>query len=225
MVSLRRRAVAAPSTPRVQAVDAMAHQLSPVLHSDAYPALELPATALETAVLFTQRFNMGEALPTAPKAQAAWRQALHDAYERWPLVAAVVAAVADAALSLGDTPLALKAYQRWQRLCPAQSRAAFGVALAYEQQGHLPQAQAAYELALALDASYLAVYHNLGTLYLHTGQAGKALALFRELKQRYPRYAPAVLGLAMAYDTLGDVRRACRRYRLRCAVQRRTINE
>ena len=138
---------------------------------------------------------------------------LNQALRQWPLNPAVLATVGDAAMATNNTSIALKAYQRWCRVQPTQSRASFSLALAHEANHDWPAAQAQYQQALALDTSYLAAYHNLGTLYMHTGQAGQAIALFRGLKQRYPQYHLAVLGLAMAYDTAGDTKTASRRYR------------
>jgi Flp pilus assembly protein TadD len=191
--------------------------------SQALPVVQLVPSAATTTLQVVPKPQA--TLPTCPYAAADVLRHLADepvlelapllkqALRQWPLNPTVLATVGDTAMATGNTAIALKAYQRWCRVQPTQSRACFSLALAHEANHDWPAAQAQYQQALALDASYLAAYHNLGTLYMHTGQAALAIALFRSLKQRYPQYHLAVLGLAMAYDTAGDTKTASRRYR------------
>lgn len=204
VVPLRRRAVSQALT----GVQVVPQPLPPKLPSAPETTFVLPTCPYATADAL---LHLTDRMTDEPRLELS--SLLAQALRQWPLNPAILATVGDVAMATGNTPIALKAYQRWCRVQPTQSRAAFSLALAHEANHDWQAAQAQYQQALALDASYLAAYHNLGTLYMHTGQATQAIALFRGLKQRYPQYHLAILGLAMAYDTAGDTKTASRRYR------------
>jgi len=84
-----------------------------------------------------------------------------------------------------------------------ETQAAFGKM--YAGLGRFEQAQAAFERALALDATNAQAYADFGTLYLYAKRRDRAEALFRQALEQNPCNASAWNGLGVARAEAEDV--------------------
>ncbi len=85
------------------------------------------------------------------------------------------------------------------------------------EQGKIYEAEAAYRTALKHNSQLPGVYHNIGNLFMGTGQAEKAGALFEKALQIDPRFVKARNNLGQAYEAQGDRDGAFEQYELAVA--------
>ena len=72
------------------------------------------------------------------------------------------------------------------------------------EQDKIQEAEAAYRTALKHNSQLPGVYHNIGNLFMGTGQAAKAGALFERALKIDPRFVKARNNLGQAYEAQRD---------------------
>ncbi len=81
----------------------------------------------------------------------------------------------------------------------------FMAAVQTEEAGHKQQAIALYEQILAIDPRYAAACINLGTVYFHLRQYGRAEEFYRRATEIDPGYVLAYFDLGNVLDELGRI--------------------
>ncbi len=85
------------------------------------------------------------------------------------------------------------------------------------EQAKIQEAEAAYRTALTYNSQLPGVYHNIGNLFMGTGQAEKAGAQFARALEIDPRFVKARNNLGQAYEAQGDRDAALAQYELAVA--------
>jgi tetratricopeptide (TPR) repeat protein len=131
--------------------------------------------------------------------------------------------LAEAYALKGDVPRAREAFRRAESIGPepvaeaarkqaglladppgTSAGAQFQRARALEKEGKLPEAAAAYEIALRADSSVAEAWHNLGLLYYRMGDYARSAERLREALRRKPDLAASHLFLGLALFRLGE---------------------
>jgi tetratricopeptide (TPR) repeat protein len=94
----------------------------------------------------------------------------------------------------------------------------FLTAVQAEEAGERQRAIALYEEIIALDPEYAAAYINLGTLYFHLRQYGRAEDLYRRATEADPGYVLAYFDLGNVLDELGRPEESIAAYRKAVAL-------
>jgi Tfp pilus assembly protein PilF len=106
---------------------------------------------------------------------------------------------ANALLSAGDPPGAVRVLEEALRLTPDSEDLHYNLGIAYGQSGNVTNAEHHYREALRLLPDYPEVHNNLGNLLLRAGRLGEAEEQFVEAIKLMPE-------LSSAHNSLGIVR-------------------
>ncbi|BDT70457.1 beta-barrel assembly-enhancing protease [Comamonadaceae bacterium OS-1] len=98
----------------------------------------------------------------------------------------------------GHVEAALQAKQRAVQLLPDDTEALFNLALAYEQQGLMAQAEPCYRAVIAQHPDDADAHHNLGNTLVGQGKQVQAIPCYREALRLQPQ-------LESGYDSLGGL--------------------
>jgi len=107
------------------------------------------------------------------------------------------------ALAKGSYAAAIREFNRALQLDPMSPDATRRLATAYQREGNLSEAEAAYERAIKLRPRYYAVYDNFGFFLMQTGQYGRAEPYLRQGVELNPLYAHGWNNLGVVYQSLG----------------------
>ncbi len=156
----------------------------------AYPLLEACVVRTGTRIAFRHRGAMVDPIS---------RQLLFD-FER---------------AAVGERPTAVPEPEPLRRAGagPRRVQDLFLSAVRAEESGDKQRAVAIYEEILALDPQYAAAYINLGTLYFHLRQYGRAEELYRRATEVDPGYALAYFDLGNVLDELERMDESIAAYR------------
>ena len=106
------------------------------------------------------------------------------------------------------------AYARCLELDPAFVSAHINLGTLRYHQKDFAAAEQCYRNALALDPDYALAHFNLGNVLDETGRLDLAVAAYSEAVRLVPNYGDAHYNLALAYQRLGQPRRAVPHWRL-----------
>ena len=106
------------------------------------------------------------------------------------------------------------AYLRCLELDPVFVSAHINLGTLRYHQKDFAAAEQSYRNALALDPGYALAHFNLGNVLDETGRLQPAIAAYAEAVRLVPNYADAHYNLALAYQRLGQPRRAVPHWRL-----------
>ena len=177
--------------------------------------LDLAIGELENAVKTDPRFALGYAqlgeayrlkykLETNPKwldeALANCRKAA-ELDDHLPAVYVTLARIHDVT---GKHDLALQEFQQALKLNPRNAEALGGIAYAYENSGHLQDAEAAFIKAAALRPDYWDGYDELGLFYDRQQKYSQAIEQLRHAVELTPDNAQAYSNLGAVYVDTGD---------------------
>lgn len=104
-------------------------------------------------------------------------------------------------LQRNDYPDALTALHRAVALGSNHAEGHFNLALAYERAGQRSAALNELVVADRLDPGQPDTRNMMGVVYAEDGQCERAFSIWRELKNRYPNYRPAIKNLAILRET------------------------
>nr|WP_315236767.1 tetratricopeptide repeat protein [uncultured Albidiferax sp.] len=88
----------------------------------------------------------------------------------------------------GHVDAALQAKQRAVQLLPDDTEALFNLAMAYEQQGLMRQAEPCYRALIALQPGDAEAHHNLGNTLVGQGRRNEAIPCYREALRLKPDF-------------------------------------
>lgn len=114
---------------------------------------------------------------------------------------------------LGQTQLAVEAYEAFVRRTPDSAVAHFNVALLYKKQKRYAEALAAYEEAIRFDIDRPEeVYSNMGILYSDLQQEDRAREMYDRALQIAPDYLPAMYNRAGHFEEIDEKQLAIEQY-------------
>jgi hypothetical protein len=73
---------------------------------------------------------------------------------------------------------------------------------------HLPEARESFMESIRINQHIQDSYTNIGYTYLDEGRLKDAVSTFEDTLRRFPAYPPALYGLALSTEKLGDTKRA-----------------
>lgn len=121
------------------------------------------------------------------------------------------------AVSLEERPenrdLAAAAYERCLEADPRHASACINLGTLRYHQGDFAAAEACYRRALTIDQTYALAYFDLGNVLDETQRLGEAVAAYARAVALAPGYADAHYNLALAYEKLGQRRKAIPHWR------------
>lgn len=103
---------------------------------------------------------------------------------------------------------AAAAFGKALAVVPGDVNALSGMGLSLLAMNRAPEARVYFERALSLDNDHLRSLNGLAHCLKSEGRVGEAIAVWRQVSQRYPGFNEAVPGLAWAYYELRDYRQA-----------------
>jgi Flp pilus assembly protein TadD len=106
-------------------------------------------------------------------------------------------------VQLGESELAIKAFERARRLAPQQAPPNFGLGIAFMKTGDLVKAQEAYRGGLALDPNDVVANQNYAFLLTQNGDFRDAVEPLKRLKSLQPENVSTRATLIEAYLKAG----------------------
>ncbi|MGA2370066.1 MAG: tetratricopeptide repeat protein [Candidatus Korobacteraceae bacterium] len=103
---------------------------------------------------------------------------------------------------------AIRTYQRVLELEPDHAATHINLGTLYYNRQDFVSAEKHYRAAVAADARYALAYFDLGNVLDETDRIQDAVVAYRSAIQLAPTYADAHYNLALAYERLGEARRA-----------------
>ena len=103
---------------------------------------------------------------------------------------------------------AIRTYQRVLELEPDHAATQINLGTLYYNRQDFVSAEKHYRAAVAADARYALAYFDLGNVLDETDRIQDAVVAYRSAIQLAPTYADAHYNLALAYERLGEARRA-----------------
>jgi tetratricopeptide (TPR) repeat protein len=100
------------------------------------------------------------------------------------------------------------AFERTLQLDPGNAGAHLGLMWRRKLGGTLEEADEHARLALELGSDRAALFERVGEVWEFLGEYDRALATYQEGLERFPRYEPLQMRLAIQYARFGDERRA-----------------
>jgi len=103
---------------------------------------------------------------------------------------------------------AIRTYQRVLEIEPEHAATHINLGTLYYNRQDFVSAEKHYRAAVAADARYALAYFDLGNVLDETDRIQDAVVAYRSAIQLAPTYADAHYNLALAYERLGEARRA-----------------
>lgn len=103
---------------------------------------------------------------------------------------------------------AIRTYQRVLEIEPDHAATHINLGTLYYNRQDFVSAEKHYRAAVAADARYALAYFDLGNVLDETDRIQDAVVAYRSAIQLAPTYADAHYNLALAYERLGEARRA-----------------
>jgi arabinofuranosyltransferase len=91
--------------------------------------------------------------------------------------------------------------------------AAFARGLDFLASARLPEARESFMESIRINPNNPDSYTNIGYTYFDEGRLKDAVAMFEETLRRFPSHPPAIFGLALSTEKLGDTNRAVQLWR------------
>ena len=103
-------------------------------------------------------------------------------------------------------------YREVLRLCPSHAPASINLGTLLYNSGRYAEAEQSYRTAAELDPDYALAFFNLGNVLDELQRLPEAVAAYTRAIQIVPGYADVHYNLALAYERLGERRRALRHW-------------
>ncbi len=103
-------------------------------------------------------------------------------------------------------------YRAVLRLAPHHAPAAINLGTIQYNTGHYAEAERCYRAAAEIDPDYALAFFNLGNVLDELQRLPEAVAAYTRAIQIVPQYADVHYNLALAYERLGERRRALRHW-------------
>jgi len=137
---------------------------------------------------------------------------LREAVDRGERQPALFSAMGHLEYELHEYEAAVKSYTRLLELEPAHRTGHFNRAVCLGKLGSWAEAEAAFQKALACDASRTEAQLGLGTCLVHLDRAEDALRVFTNYLVRFPDHEEATFGKAVALQLAGRFEEAAQIY-------------
>jgi eukaryotic-like serine/threonine-protein kinase len=108
----------------------------------------------------------------------------------------------------GNSPAAVSEFQLALGLEPGNEDAALGLALAYEHDGKITEAERAYQQAIQSHPNSRFSYNLFGTFYRRRNQPDKALQMFAKVIQIAPDWYGTYVNVGAIYNDMGQYEKA-----------------
>ena len=103
-------------------------------------------------------------------------------------------------LGAGDLDLAVRELESMSTAYPEYSGPLVNLGIAYVKSGHLPEAEQAFQMAIARNASNASAFNQLGIVYRKLGRFTDAASAYHRALEVAPGYAFAHFNLGVLHD-------------------------